>query len=500
MPDKKKKIVFWPDVYKEQGHWLPTLAWAEYLKDDFDISFMGILDCKQIVDDYNRQNNTNFFYYPIFTKTYPMGYTSQIQASTNERWKPDHVKSLMYAMFYHNDDREDAGANENQIEEATEIRYFLTEDCDDGFPEYFENFDDDYQNEIKEKVKQYGNPDLIVSGYFTAMETAILYHLNQRGDDFSRNILFAISTTYLRHPSEDPAVRVMQNLQAFNNMEQRYLLNIIMTDPDDFDEDELEKEPSSSIDDFVLPLADMHEFIPCTKTFDYAQYEHGAKVHYVEPCITNELGEPDELSAKIDWNTLLTTNKKIVFVTAGSQILDYKEKALVLFQSIIDAMQASDMKEYHLILCAGGTLAQSLKSNYDNVTICGWVPQRQILLTLAQEDHKGSCAIIHGGLATIKECVYCNVPFLVLPLGKDQMDNALRLEDCGINNYFYIEFIKPKCLLYFINQILQDYVSLSNLAALSKEFHDAENSHIGARAIAYLAENGNLDNFDWDAV
>jgi hypothetical protein len=23
----KKKILFWPDVYKEQGHWLPTLAW-----------------------------------------------------------------------------------------------------------------------------------------------------------------------------------------------------------------------------------------------------------------------------------------------------------------------------------------------------------------------------------------------------------------------------------------------------------------------------------------
>lgn len=160
-------------------------------------------------------------------------------------------------------------------------------------------------------------------------------------------------------------------------------------------------------------------------------------------------------------------------------------------------MQASDMKEYHLILCAGGTLAQSLKSNYDNVTICGWVPQRKILTALATEKHKGSCAIIHGGLATIKECVYCNVPFLVLPLGKDQMDNALRLEDCGINNYFYIEFIKPKCLLYFINQILQDYVSLSNLAALSKEFRDAEDSHIGARAIAHLAENGNLDDFDW---
>ena len=210
----------------------------------------------------------------------------------------------------------------------------------------------------------------------------------------------------------------------------------------------------------------------------------------------------DDVSASIDWDGpdgILDTYDKIVFVTAGSQILDYKEKALILFKSIIDAMQSSDMEGYHLLLCAGSTLAQELNSNYANVTVCGWAPQRTILTALATEKHKGSCAIIHGGLATIKECVYCNVPFLVLPLGKDQMDNALRLEDCGINNYFYIEFIKPKCLLYFINQILQDYVSLSNLAALSKEFRNAEDSHIGARAIAHLAENGNLDDFAWDA-
>jgi len=27
-----KSILFWPDVYKEQGHWLPTLKWADNFK------------------------------------------------------------------------------------------------------------------------------------------------------------------------------------------------------------------------------------------------------------------------------------------------------------------------------------------------------------------------------------------------------------------------------------------------------------------------------------
>ena len=32
--------------------------------------------------------------------------------------------------------------------------------------------------------------------------------------------------------------------------------------------------------------------------------------------------QSDEQSAKIDWDSLLATHKRIVFVTAGSQILD----------------------------------------------------------------------------------------------------------------------------------------------------------------------------------
>lgn len=53
----KKKILFWPDVYKEQGHWLPTLAWADCLNSMknsnaeklFDIEYMGIADCEELI-------------------------------------------------------------------------------------------------------------------------------------------------------------------------------------------------------------------------------------------------------------------------------------------------------------------------------------------------------------------------------------------------------------------------------------------------------------------
>ena len=186
----------------------------------------------------------------------------------------------------------------------------------------------------------------------------------------------------------------------------------------------------------------------------------------------------------------------MIYVTAGSQVLDYGDSALSLFLSMISAMQSSDMKDYHLILCVGSTLIQKHWDEYDNVTVCGWAPQRRILKAIAAKEDRSSCAVIHGGLATIKECIYYEVPFLVLPLGKDQMDNALRLGDCGIKNRFHIEYIKPKCLRYFINQVLQDYQSLLNLKKMSSEFRLAEKAHLSARKIAHLVENDNLNNFN----
>lgn len=479
MPDKKKKIIFWPDVYKEQGHWLPTFAWAEYIHnnygDKFDVEYMGIEDCRDIVEKYALNDGTHFTFHSIFTNIYPKGYTNEVMTTPGTRWKTDHIWALAYAGFDNDSSRESAGASEDTpiYKDACEFNKLWKED-----------------------IQKDASDVLVVGGYFTALELQIMYWFRQNDKKAFKfdNLRFAISTTYLRHPEEDPATHALQNLQAFSDEQQKKLFNMVNKDKtsDLFEDSEILPE------DFVSPITSFHEFIPCVKTLDYSHYDHGPKVHYVEPCITKELGTIDDVSANIDWtgpNGILNVHDKIIFVTAGSQILDYKDKALILFKSIIDAMQYSDMKGYHLILCAGSTLAQELECNYNNVTICGWAPQRTILTALSAENHKGSCAIIHGGLATIKECIYCNVPFLVLPLGKDQMDNALRLEDYGLNNYFYIEFIKPKCLLYFINQILQDYIALSNLATLSQEFSSAEENHTGAKYIAGLADTGNITEF-----
>lgn len=83
-----KTILFWPGVYKEQGHWLPTLKWAEDLsKLGYTIKYMGILDCQGVVDAYRDEGATSgkFPFEPIFQNIYPLGYTTESHTSPNER-------------------------------------------------------------------------------------------------------------------------------------------------------------------------------------------------------------------------------------------------------------------------------------------------------------------------------------------------------------------------------------------------------------------------------
>ena len=470
--DSKKRILFWPDVYKEQGHWLPTLSWAERLKDTYDIAYMGIADCQELISSYNAKNQTNFKYWPIFSSTYELGYTDKTRTTPSSRWKEDHLWSIAYSRYGKYKERMTYGASQKQAAECGIIRALLVGDYED------DSFEDGFDTStLPEKSGDRKNPSLLVSGYFTALETLIFYYLRKADDKYFKklDLNFAISTTYLRHPSEDPAMRAMQSLMALSPAARNKLINLVYpVDQPKPSGNDLIQEPDISLEEFVTPLSDFDELIPCPRDFEYSHYQFCSKVHFVEPCITKELKTIDDASADIDWKTILS-KPKLVYVTAGSQVLDYEDKALSLFKSIIDAMQSADMNGYHLIVCVGSTLIEKETwKNYDNVTVCGWAPQREILNAISQKDHKGSCAIIHGGLATIKECVYYNVPFLVLPLGKDQIDNALRLENYGINNRFFVEFVKPKCLQYFINKIISDKQSLKMLDKLSKVFHAAE--------------------------
>jgi hypothetical protein len=266
-----KKVLFWPDVYKEQGHWLPTLKWAQDLYNENDgtnpaysIYYMGIKDCESIIKSYKigepaktGEIAPSFDYHSIFQNIYPLGYTTECHTSPNERWRPDHVWAIAYSALGDDLEKYKDKLNTDLFKDAQSFRNTMTTI----------------------------NPDLLVSGYFTSLESLLIKKIYNVKD-------VVISTTYLRHPSEDPAMRALQNLTAFSPTEYFKLVNLCRyqelktaagNEPVDLLQDpELDKE------DFVKDLEDLYELIPCPQEFDYAHYTHGTKVNYVEPCILNK--------------------------------------------------------------------------------------------------------------------------------------------------------------------------------------------------------------------
>ena len=448
-----KTILFWPDVYKEQGHWLPTLKWAEdMLKSGHTVNYMGIVDCEGVVNAFPIAINgavTSFPYSRIFENTYPIGYTTESHTSPNERWRPDHIWAIAYSAL-----------GEDLVKYKDKLNKDLYEDV--------QSFRDTMAS-----VK----PDLLVSGYFTSLESLLIHKIY--------GVKVVISTTYLRHPSEDPAMRAIQNLMAFSPTEYFKLVNLCryqeLKAAAGEDSVDLLQDPEIEMEDFVEDLQYFDELIPCPREYEYSHYNPGEKVHYVEPCILDR----DLKSSNNDFDVNLLNKDvypKLIFVTAGSQVLDYEGKARHLFHCMCEAMRSAELSSYHLVLGVGSKLINDYEwtefKNQPNITFASWVPQRAILSSLNLE-----FALIHGGLATIKECVYNNKKFLILPLGKDQIDNALRLRKYGIDNMVPIESITPKVLIDAIVNLESDRKTLQNLEKLSKVFQSVETESPGTQVL-----------------
>ena len=83
--------------------------------------------------------------------------------------------------------------------------------------------------------------------------------------------------------------------------------------------------------------------------------------------------------------------------------------------------------EWELVLALGGRLSPEVLGELPpNVHGFKWVPQLKVLAV-------ADCAIIHGGISSINECLYYKVPMVVYSiLTLDQNGNAARVAYHGL--------------------------------------------------------------------
>lgn len=179
----------------------------------------------------------------------------------------------------------------------------------------------------------------------------------------------------------------------------------------------------NTLDDFSKPFNDFHHIITCPEEMLMKPIPSRKGEIYLGPSILDHNIFADE-----DWDIHKemkippSKSGKLIFCSMGSWANRINPTdALNNFEFIIKCMKQEKLQDYHLILAAGN-LADSLNNTSlpDNVSIYTWVPQYKLLQHL-------SLAIIHGGMGSIKECVMCQVPMIIMPLGLDQFDNAQRV-------------------------------------------------------------------------
>lgn len=369
------KILFWPDVRYEPGHWRPVMSMAQKIKgcteivgnnnDNNNIRFLCTPECRQIVDRVKIAEIDPLFgnheIETILPEHFRVGYSSLASEMPEEaRSRIDHCQKI----------------------------------ADGEFDNMLRSF----------------RPHLLIAGYFVSMEALIIQY---RYNKIVRHTLgsntpelkIMITTTYLRHPAEDPAITSLRFL-AHHAQEHSAKLMQAATGDAVYDGS------FASIQNFISPLEDVVELITCPQELDHENFQHRENTHYVEPCILDV--EPHIQPPK---------DEELIYASAGSRVLDYVDGARSMFQTLQDMMKTplATKANRKLEMAVGFALEKDFKDCEEkNITIKNWADQTESL-------KRAKSAIIHGGLATIKECIYFGIPPVIVPLGKDQTDNALRV-------------------------------------------------------------------------
>lgn len=175
-----------------------------------------------------------------------------------------------------------------------------------------------------------------------------------------------------------------------------------------------------------IKISNIPELLLVPKEFEFQPFTPQTNQHY----IGFQFSERDEQQINpLFYKTIhekLFQKKgnysKMIYCSFGSIYGGFGQKVLSFLRELIIAMK--NLPNYFLILSLKNELRQKIIfDNLPNIEILDFVPQ---LLVLKHAD----LFITHGGINSIKEAIYYEVPMLVYPIDPffDQPGNAARVE------------------------------------------------------------------------
>jgi len=229
--------------------------------------------------------------------------------------------------------------------------------------------------------------------------------------------------------------------------------------------------------DITARLIAMRELVQCPSELELPENLHAdPEVFYVEAGI--DLERRDDRDDRDDrgfpWERL-DAGRRILYCSLGSQTyLGGKEKAAVFLRTV--AAAAAQRPDWQLVLATGGLVEPADLPLPADAIALPWIPQLPML-------ERAAVMITHGGLGTVKECIFRGVPMVVCAVARDQPLNAQRVvhHRLGLAG----DFAAPPADGYFslVDQVAGDPSFKENVERMRRRFVEIEESGIGVRLI-----------------
>lgn len=153
----------------------------------------------------------------------------------------------------------------------------------------------------------------------------------------------------------------------------------------------------------------------------------------------------------------LLKGKKVIYISMGTLL----EGLEPFFNTCIDTF--SDFKGVVVMAIGDRNDRSKIKKAPDNFIIASYVPQSEIL-------NEADVFITHGGMNSVHDAIYFNVPFVIIPHDKDQPMIAQRLTELEAAHRLLKEHVNVQTLKEAVTDVLSNKKYRHDIRKLKDSF------------------------------
>lgn len=209
------------------------------------------------------------------------------------------------------------------------------------------------------------------------------------------------------------------------------------------------------------------EIIVCPQAFEFPGAELPGR-HYIEASIDEDRKQPS-----FPWERL-DDGRPLIYCALGNLLWLRKDDYRRFFQAVSDASRLKP--DWQWVLTVGSLLgSDDLSDVPSNALVAKEAPQLALL-------KRARLMITHGGINTIKECIYFGVPMLVFPLGAAP-GNAARVIYHGLGLLGDLKKVTAQYLDDMIASVDNSVYIRSQMKLMQRQFKEMEEAKVGLRLI-----------------